>query len=160
MTGKNMGQKVNVLNLMAMVYDEQGDIDKSVASFESSLAIQPNNAETQAYFALSLSKRISRSDRAIAMADQIVKAGHTEGYLHRILAEVYFNQQEFNKANQSMQVALKSGTDSAGYILAGDIAIRLGNKEEAVRHWQKAMDMGSTDSQLSKRSPTIKPNNR
>lgn len=142
MTGKNLGQKVNVLNLMAMVYDEQGDVDKSIASFESSLGINPGNPETMAYYALSLSKRITRSDRALAMVDQLVKDGRSEGYLHRIIAEVYYNQREYAKANQSIQVVLKEGPDGSGYNLAGDIAIKLGNKEEAVRHWQKAVDMG------------------
>jgi tetratricopeptide (TPR) repeat protein len=125
-----------------MVYDEQGDVDKSIASFESSLGINPHNPETMAYYALSLSKRISRSDRALSMADQLMKDGRTEGYLHRIIAEVYFNQQEFAKASQSIQFALKDGTDGSGYNLAGDIAIKQGNKEEAVRHWQKALEMG------------------
>jgi tetratricopeptide (TPR) repeat protein len=142
MTGKNLGQKVNVLNLMAMVYDEQGDVDKSIASFESSLGINPHHPETMAYYALSLSKRISRSDRALSLADQLVKDGRTEGYLHRIIAEVYYNQQEFLKANQSIQFVLKEGPDGSGYNLAGDIAVKLGNKEEAVRHWQKALELG------------------
>jgi predicted negative regulator of RcsB-dependent stress response len=41
-----------------------------------------------------------------------------------------------------MQVALKEGTDGAGYNLAGDIYLKLGNKAEAVTMWQKAIENG------------------
>jgi tetratricopeptide (TPR) repeat protein len=151
MTGKNLGQKVNVLNLMAMVYDEQGDIDKSVASFESALAINPHHPETMAFYALSLSKRIAKSDRAIALADKLVADGQTAGYIHRILAEVYYHQQDYSKANKSMQVALTDSLDGAGYNLAGDIALKLGNKDEAIRHWQKAVELGYTDATIKQK---------
>ncbi len=141
MTGRNAGQKINVLNLLGMVYDEMGDVDKSVAAFESSIALNPRHPETLAYYALTLSKRIVRSDRAIEMADRVAE-GQTAGYLHQILAEVYYNQGQYTRANQSMQIALGDRIDGPGYNLAGDIQLKLGNKSEAVTLWQKAVDAG------------------
>jgi tetratricopeptide (TPR) repeat protein len=151
MTGKNAGQKINVLNLMGLTYDGLGDIDKSVASFESSLSINPRHPETLAYYALSLSKRITRSERAVSMADRVVEDGHSAGYLHRILAEVYYHQDLPEKANQSIQIAVKAGTDGSGYNLAGDILSRLGKKDEAVMMWQKAIDMGEAETGIKRK---------
>jgi len=50
-----------------------------------------------------------------------------------------------------MQVALKEGTDGAGYNLAGDIYLKLGNKAEAVTMWQKAIENGYTDAGVKKK---------
>ncbi len=85
------------------------------------------------------------------MADKVVQDGHTEGFLHRILAEAYFHQQEWAKANQSIQYAVKDGTDGPGYNLAGDIALKTGNKEEAVRMWQKAVELGFDDGRVKQK---------
>lgn len=142
MTGKNTGQKINVLNLLGMVHDELGDVDKSVTAFESSLSINPRHPETLAYYALSLSRRIVHSERAIEMADQVMKDGPKSGWIQQILAETYYNQQQYDKANLSMQYAVDQGTDGAGYNLSGDILIKLGKKEEALAMWQKAIDKG------------------
>jgi hypothetical protein len=40
MTGKNAGQKINIYNMLGLVYDEMGNMDKSVTAFESALGAQ------------------------------------------------------------------------------------------------------------------------
>jgi len=151
MTGKNNGQKINIYNMLGLVYDDLGNMDKSVQAFESSLAINSKNAETLAYYALTLSKRIKQSDRAIDMADYVVSTGLKSGFIHQILAEVYYHQDKFDKANTSMQIALAEGTDGAGYNLAGDIYLKQGNKAEAVTMWQKAIENGYADSEVKRK---------
>ena len=151
MTGKNAGQKINIYNILGLVYDELGNIDKSVTAFESALAINAHNIETLSYYALTLSRRIKQSDRVADMADYVVSQDQQSGYIHQIIAEVYYNQDKFDKANHSMQIALKEGTDGAGYNLAGDIYLKLGNKAEAVTMWQKAIENGYTDVGVKKK---------
>ena len=151
MTGKNPGQKINIYNMLGLVYDDLGNMDKSVDAFESSLAINSKNAETLAYYALTLSRRIKKSDRAIDMADYVVSTGTRSGFIHQILAEVYYNQDDFEKANNSIQIALNEGTDGAGYNLAGDIYLKLGQKTEAVTMWQKAIENGYADGEVKRK---------
>lgn len=151
MTGKNAGQKINTYNILGMVYDEMGNMDKSITAFESALAINSKNVETLAYYALSLSKRIKNSDRAIDMADYVVSTGNKSGTIHQVLAEVYYNQDKYEKAEASIQVALKEGADGAGYNLAGDIYLKLGRKADAVTMWQKAIEHGYADNLVKKK---------
>jgi tetratricopeptide (TPR) repeat protein len=151
MSGKNAGQKINIYNMLGLVYDGLGNMDKSVQAFESSLAIDSHNVETLSNYALTLSRRIKQSDRALDMADYVVSTGQKSGAIHQILAEVYYNQEKFDKADYSMQMALAEGTDGAGYNLAGDIYLKLGRKTEAVAMWQKAIENGYTDSEVKKK---------
>jgi tetratricopeptide (TPR) repeat protein len=151
MTGKNQGQKINVLNVMGLVYDEMGNMDKSIQAFESSLTIQPHNVETMAYYALTLSRRIKQSERALDMADAIVESGIRSGFIHQIIAEVYYNQDKIDKAYNSIQIALADGVDGAGYNLAGDIYLKQGKKADAVTMWQKAIDKGFADGEIKRK---------
>jgi tetratricopeptide (TPR) repeat protein len=83
MTGKNAGQKINIYNILGLVYDELGNIDKSVTAFESALAINAHNIETLSYYALTLSRRIKQSDRVVDMADYVVSQDQQSGYIHQ-----------------------------------------------------------------------------
>jgi len=151
MTGKNQGQKINIYNMLGLVYDDLGNMDKSVAAFEASLAIDSHNVETLSNYALTLSRRIKKSDRALDMADYVVSTGQKSGFIHQILAEVYYNQDKFDQANSSIQIALNEGTDGAGYNLAGDIYLKLGRKTEAVTMWQKALENGFSAGEMKRK---------
>jgi tetratricopeptide (TPR) repeat protein len=151
MSGKNNGQKINIYNMLGLVYDGLGNMDKSVTAFESSMGINSKNPETLAYYALTLSKRIKQSDRVLDMADHVVSTGQQSGTINQVLAEVYYHQDKFDKANNCIQVALKEGTVGAGYNLAGDIYLRLGRKADAVTMWQKAIEHGYADGEIRRK---------
>ena len=68
--------------------------------------------------------------------------------VHEILAEVLYNQKKYKEAYTSIQEVLKADPYGDAYNLAGDILIKLGNTEEAVVMWQKALDAGCTDPML------------
>ena len=73
------------------------------------------------------------------MVEAIVNSGVKSGFIHQIVAEVYFNQDKFDKAYTSIQLAMQEGMDGEGYNLAGDIYLKQGKKAEAVEMWQKAV---------------------
>lgn len=151
MTGKNILQRISVYNVLGSVYDELGQADKSVEAFETALQINPKNAETLAQYSLVLSRRIEQSEKAIGMAEKVIADGNQTAIVHQWIAEVFYNQKKYEKANQSMQVALIEGTDAFGYQLAGDIHIALGQTEKALEMWQKAVNEGHPDPELKKK---------
>lgn len=151
MSGKNNGQKINIYNMLGLVYDGLGNMDKSVTAFESSMGINSKNPETLAYYALTLSKRIKQSDRVLDMADYVMSTGQQSGAINQVLAEVYYHQDKFDKANTCMQIALAEGTDGTGYNLAGDIYLKLGRKADAVTMWQKAIEHGYADGEIRRK---------
>lgn len=62
--------------------------------------------------------------------------------LKQIVAEVYYNQGQYDKAQEAIDFVIQSGADGAAYNLAGDILIRRGLSDEAVAMWQKALEKG------------------
>jgi tetratricopeptide (TPR) repeat protein len=148
MTGRNAGQKIAVLNILGLAYDEAGDMEKSSSAFESALAIDPKSPETLAHYSLMLSRRISQSEKALSMTEKALAQGNLTPMVHEILAEVLYNQKKYKEANTSIQEVLKADPYGDAYNLAGDILIKLGNTTEAVTMWQKALDAGCTDPML------------
>ncbi|MEO6133136.1 MAG: tetratricopeptide repeat protein [Saprospiraceae bacterium] len=151
MTGKNISQKISVYNVLGMVYDELGQADKSFQAFETALSLNPRSAETLSQYSLVLSKRIEQSDKAIAMAGKVLADGNQSAAVQQWIAEVFYNQKKYEKAKQSIDIAVEKGTDAFGYNLAGDIYIRTGDTNKAMEMWQKALDDGYPDPELKKK---------
>ncbi|MDZ4748066.1 MAG: tetratricopeptide repeat protein [Saprospiraceae bacterium] len=148
MTGRNAGQKVAVLNIIGLAYDESGELEKSSNAFESALTIDPKSPETLAHYSLMLSRRISQSEKALSMTEKALAHGSLTPMVHEILAQVLYNQKKYKGAYASVQEVLKADPYGDAYNLAGDILIKLGNTEEAVGMWQKALDAGCNDPML------------
>ncbi len=151
MTGKNISQKISVYNVLGMVYDELGEPDKAIQAFETALTLNPRSAETLSQYSLVLSRRIEQSEKAITMAEKVLSEGNQTAMVHQWIAEVFYNQKKYAKAQQSIQIAIQKGTDAYGYNLAGDIFIATGNTDQALEMWQKAMDMGYATSEIKKK---------
>ncbi len=148
MTGRNAVQKISVYNILGLTYDELGDLEKSSLAFESALSIDPKSAETLAHYSLMLSRRIAASEKAMDMTQKVINQGKQPPFIHEILAQVFYNQKKYKEAYTSIQLVLQADPYGDTYNLAGDISIKLGNTEEAVRMWQMALDNGCTDTQL------------
>jgi tetratricopeptide (TPR) repeat protein len=148
MTGRNAVQKISVYNIIGLTYDELGDLEKSSLAFESALSIDPKSAETLAHYSLMLSRRIAASEKAMDMTQKVINQGKQPPFIHEILAQVFYNQKKYKEAYTSIQLVLQADPYGDTYNLAGDIAIKLGNTEEAVKMWQMALDNGCTDTQL------------
>lgn len=148
MTGRNAGQKISIYNILGLVYDELGDLEKSSIAFESALSIDPRHPETLAYYSLMLSGRISQSEKAMSMTQKALTQENLSPGIHEILAKSLYHQKKYAEAYTSIQVVLQADPYGDAYNTAGDILIKLGNTEEAVDMWQKALDAGCKDTDL------------
>lgn len=151
MTGRNLGQKISVYNILGLVYDELGDLDKSSVAFESALSIDPKNPETLAYYSLMLSTRIAQSEKAITMTEKALSQTILLPLTREILAKVLYNQKKYDEAYAAIQVVLSEEPNGDAYNLAGDILIRQGKAEEAKAMWQHALDAGCEDPELKRK---------
>jgi len=151
MTGRNTGQKINVYNVLGLVYDELGDMGKSSVAFESALALDPRHPETLAYYSLMLSQRISQSEKAISMTEKALSQPDLSPEIQEVLARVLYNQKKYKEAYSAIQEVIKTDAHGDTYNLAGDILIRQGNTEEALAMWQKAQAEGCTDPDLKRK---------
>jgi tetratricopeptide (TPR) repeat protein len=156
MTGRNAVQKISVYNILGLVYDELGDLEKSSLAFETALSIDPKSAETLAHYSLMLSRRISASEKALDMTQKVINQGKQPPMIHEILAQVFYNQKKYKEAYTSIQEVLAADPHGDAYNLAGDILYKQGNTEEALKMWQLALENGSMDSQLRNKIATNK----
>lgn len=151
MTGKNVGQKVGIYNLLGLVYDEMGQLDKSSDAFETSLGIDPKNPETMAYYSLMLSRRITQSDKAVEMTQKVMSYSNLPMSIQETLAETLYNQKKYQEAYTAIMVVVQKDPYGDAYNLAGNMANKLGKTEEAVNFWKKALEQGCTDPDLKKK---------
>jgi tetratricopeptide (TPR) repeat protein len=151
MSGRNAAQKINIYNVLGLVYDELGDLEKSSVAFETALGIDPKNAETLTQYSLVLSRRISQSEKALSMTERVLSQSQHPPMIHELLAEVLYNQKKYKEAYASIHKAIGPGSHGDVYNLAGDILLKMGNAGEAVRMWEKALETGSTDMAIKKK---------
>ncbi len=148
MTGRNAGQKISVLNVLGLVHDALGELEKSATAFESALSIDPKSAETLAYYSLVLSGRITQSEKALSMTQAVLNQQGLPPMIHEILAQVLYNQQKYDDAFRSIKIVLDADPFGDDYNLAGDILNKLNKKEEAVVMWEQAIAAGCRDTSL------------
>jgi tetratricopeptide (TPR) repeat protein len=151
MTGRSAGQKIRVFNILGLVYDELGDLEKSSIAFETSLSLDPKNPETMAHYSLALSRRIAQSEKALSMTEKVLGMSNLPPAIHEVLAQVLYNQKKYTEAYNSIQVLLAADPYGDAYNLAGDICLKLGKTPEAVSMWQKALDAGASDSDIKRK---------
>ncbi|MDQ3016250.1 MAG: tetratricopeptide repeat protein, partial [Bacteroidota bacterium] len=94
---------------------------------------------------------IEQSEKAITMAEKVLAEGKHSAMVHQLIAEVFYNQKKYTKANQSILIAIEKGTDAYGYNLAGDILIATGETDKALDMWQKALDKGFPATDIKKK---------
>ena len=148
MTGRNTVQKISILNVLGLVYDEKGDLEKSANTFETALSLDPKNPETMTCYSLALSRHITQSDKAIAMTEKVMGYQNLPPRIQEMLAEVLYNQKKYKEADGLIRKVLATDPYGDAYNMAGDISLKLGNTEEAVKQWQMALDAGCTDPEL------------
>lgn len=156
MAGRNVGQKISVLNVLGLVYDELGELEKSATAFESALRIDPKSAETLAYYSLVLSNRITQSEKALKMTEFVLSQQGLTPMIYEILAQVLYNQQKYTEAYSAVKNVLSADPYSDVYNLAGDILNKLNNQPEAVAMWERALEEGCTDSSLKSKISAAK----
>ncbi len=148
MSGRNNGQKISVLNVLGLVYDEQGELEKSATAFETALSYDPRSAETMAYYSLALSGRITQSEKALTMTQDVLKQQGLSPQVHEVLAQVLYNQKKYPEAEKSIMQVLTVDPHGDAYNLAGDILLKQNRAADALAMWELALETGCTDSGL------------
>jgi tetratricopeptide (TPR) repeat protein len=151
MTGKNGGQKISVYNVLGLVYDELGEMEKAAVAFETALGINPKHTETLAQYSLVLSRRITQSEKAMAMTEKALSQNNLSPLIMEILAEVLYNQKKYKEANDLITKVLQTNPNADAYQLAGDILIKQEDAAKAVSMWERALEMGSTDPEVKRK---------
>ena len=127
---------------------EAGRLKESYAMYDSSLVCNPANVSTLNNYAYFLSLADSAMDKAHEMAALAIKYSPDEPTFLDTYAWVLFVQGDYSGAKiyiDKAQQRLKTSSpqDASLYEHAGDIYSQLGDTQQALQAWKKALKMGN-----------------
>lgn len=152
----NISIQGNALRYLAKVYDAMDNFEKADKTYNESILMQPNNAETIHDYAYSLAKRGVN----LPKAQELIK-GILERYPNNIKYTtangfILYKQTKYALAEQEISKALDLGGNEKPETLEryGDVLFKMGKETEAVSFWQKALEKGSSSTLLQRKIST------
>jgi Flp pilus assembly protein TadD len=133
---------LGLLSTLALAYDNQKMYDQSDEAHEKALRVDPESALILNNYAYQLSERGVKLDKALVMAKKAIqKEPKNASYLDTI-GWIYYKMKKYEEAKsyifQSLQVNGSSGVVNDHM---GDIFNAMGDKQNARKYWQKALDL-------------------
>lgn len=131
---------------------EMGDTIGAYKLYDQALSICPGNTSVMNNYAYFLSLSEKNLDKAESMAAKAVNANPNNATFIDTYAWVYFKKKNYDMALFYIKSAINNADEPSSDIIEhyGDILFMTGDKEEALKQWQKALEL-SPDSDILKR---------
>ncbi|GIV29940.1 MAG: hypothetical protein KatS3mg028_1006 [Bacteroidia bacterium] len=116
--------------------------------------LQPTFGENRDFlnfYAYFLAYKKQKLDEALKIARKIVEAESENGEFLYTLAYVQYRQNKLSEALKTLENAHKFQKGARLQELFGDVYFKMGEKEKAISHWQKAQDLKGGSTLLSKK---------
>lgn len=125
-------------------YYKQDSVDIAFSMFDSAIAINPNDIMTLNNYSYYLSLRNERLDYAEKMISAALSADPNNATFLDTYAWVLFKLKNYSLARFYMRSAMENTTEPSGVLYEhyGDILYMNGDKEEALKMWKKALELG------------------
>ena len=119
-----------------------GDQAAAFANFDKALALNPNDEQVLNNYAYFLSLAKVELDKALSMAEQVVKKHPKNATYLDTLAWVLFQRKNYADAARNMEEVLRLDPNPSGVMLEhyGDILYHLNRLPEALTWWKKAQE--------------------
>lgn len=141
--------------IQSTLADVQSDLDRwdeAKRSYERALRLDPENHNAMNNYAYYLSTRGEELDFALKLAEQAVSFQPENAAYLDTMGWVYFQRGEYSEAKTYIQRSVDTG--EAGpevYEHLGDVFEALGNVEDAINWWNKALENDSNREYLKER---------
>lgn len=156
------GEKMSADNekLRAQFFANLGDVYHSMnkfaasdSAYDRSLKLDPENSYVLNNYSYYLSLRKENLEKAKQMSAYSNKLEPNSSSFLDTYAWILFQLNDFSGAKEWQEKAMKAGGDKSGTIIEhyGDILFELGNKEEAVKYWKQAKDLGTDSPSIDKK---------
>ena len=133
-------QRSDIYTGMGDTYSELGDSAKAVECYERALELNPLNSNALNNYAYYLAQRAQDLDRAERMAALAVKDEPENANYIDTYAWVFFAKKDYNMALLYIKSAVEKDEDEHLFEHYGDILWFIGEKEQAVEQWTKALE--------------------
>ncbi|MDT3387027.1 MAG: hypothetical protein LIR46_04590, partial [Bacteroidota bacterium] len=141
--------------IMGDIYHTKGERERAYAAYDSCLQWKPDHYITLNNYAYYLSLDKVNLKRAEEMSARTVKAEPKNGTYLDTYAWILYQENRYEEAKIYIDQALQNMNDSLGNAAilehAGDIYLKTGDLEGAVKNWQLAIDKGGEAAALKKK---------
>jgi tetratricopeptide (TPR) repeat protein len=128
-------------------------VGEAFKAFDDVISLDPDNWLAMNSYAYYLSIRNENLEKAELMSGRAVKANPENPTYLDTYAWVLFMRKDYTLAKFYMEIAIKNGGDKNGVIVEhyGDILFMLGQKDQAMEQWRKALAIGDGSELLSEK---------
>ena len=135
------------------VYVELGDTARAFEYYEHALRLVPGNTGVMNNYAYFLSLSGKDLDKAESMAAKAVNANPDNATFIDTYAWVFFKKKNYDMALFYIKSAMANTDEPSADIMEhyGDILFMTGDPEEAVKQWEKALELNPTNELLMRK---------
>lgn len=149
----NKGLKIQFELYKAEANYKLDHVEEAFKAFDRVISLDPENWLAMNNFAYYLSIRNEDLEKAEKMSSKAVRANPNNATYLDTYAWVLFMRKDYTLAKFYMETAIKNGGDKNGVIVEhyGDILYMLGDTENALENWKKALELGDGTELLSEK---------
>jgi tetratricopeptide (TPR) repeat protein len=143
---------VMVLGQLGLAYDRLGDYKSCDSIYEKALSLNPEDALLNNNYAYSLSERGIELDRALKMSELSLTADSNNSSYLDTYGWIKFKQGKYDESLVYIEKAIDTGKPSGEvYEHLGDIYIKLNKKQDAVKAYEKSLDLNPGNDDVKKK---------
>ena len=151
-SAKKVTFKAQIYSSLGDAYQQQKKYKESVAAYENALALDPNNIYTLNNYAYYLSLREENLAKAEEMSLKTNRLEKDNASFQDTYAWILFKGKKYEEAKIWMQKAILNNQNSAvQFEHLGDILFQLGETENALQNWKKALILEPENMELKKK---------
>ena len=134
-----------LIGTLAMIYNGMEDFEKSDSLYERALELKPDDPLLSNNYAYSFATRNIQLERALKMVKISVKEDSLNSSYLDTIGWVYFMLGNYTEAKIYLEKAIEIGGESSVMLdHLADTESKLGNKEQAIKLWKKALELDPT----------------
>ncbi len=134
-----------LIGTLAMIYNGMEDFEKSDSLYERALELKPDDPLLSNNYAYSFATRNIQLERALKMVKISVKEDSLNSSYLDTIGWVYFMLGNYSEAKIYLEKAIEIGGESSVMLdHLADTESKLGNKDQAIKLWKKALELDPT----------------
>ncbi len=134
-----------LIGTLAMIYNGMEDFEKSDSLYERALELKPDDPLLSNNYAYSFATRNIQLERALKMVKISIAADSLNSSYLDTIGWVYFMLGNYTEAKIYLEKAIEIGGESSVMLdHLADTESKLGNKEQAIKLWKKALELDPT----------------
>lgn len=152
LSGSNLRLIAIFNSLLGEAYNGTGEFEKSDRAYEAALENDPENYSVMNNYSYYLALRGEKLETAEDLAEMAVKKNPDNVTFLDTYAWVLFNREKYKEAARVMEKVFKEQNVSAvHYEHYGDILFKLGEIDQAVTQWKKALELSPGSKEIERK---------